>query len=190
MKKIFIEGLKFFLPLSFIILVIYWLLSLIEGLFASIYISIAGEDHYFFGLGLLIAAGIAFCFGLLLKLKPVRDIITVFENTLKKLPLIKVLYRVPSDIFKFFSRKGIQKKGRVALVSMPIGKILGIITTEEINESTLIHLENKDVVAVYFPMSYQIGGYTLLIPRENVEPIDMEVEDALGLIMTAWLSQK
>jgi uncharacterized membrane protein len=43
-------------------------------------------------------------------------------------------------------------------------------------------------VAVYLPMSYQIGGYTLYLPGSSIEPLDMPVEDAMRLILTAGLS--
>jgi uncharacterized membrane protein len=40
---------------------------------------------------------------------------------------------------------------------------------------------------VYLPMSYQIGGYTLFIPREQAQPVDMSREDAMKFILTAGL---
>jgi uncharacterized membrane protein len=44
------------------------------------------------------------------------------------------------------------------------------------------------MVAVYFPMSYQIGGYTLLLPREQLEPLDLPVEAAMRLVLTGGMS--
>ncbi|MGZ8157769.1 MAG: hypothetical protein ACXWT1_08800 [Methylobacter sp.] len=42
-----------------------------------------------------------------------------------------------------------------------------------------------DQVAVFLPFSYQLGGYTVIMSRENVVEIDMSVEDALRFIATA-----
>ena len=42
--------------------------------------------------------------------------------------------------------------------------------------------------AVYLPMSYQMGGYTLYLPRSMLTPIDMSVEDALRFAITAGMS--
>src|SRR5690606_41431583 len=44
-----------------------------------------------------------------------------------------------------------------------------------------------DQVAVYFPMSYQVGGYTVFMPKEALEPVDMTREDAMKFILTAGL---
>jgi uncharacterized membrane protein len=46
---------------------------------------------------------------------------------------------------------------------------------------------HKGEVAVYLPMSYQIGGYTLLVPRELLIPVRMSREEAMKFILTAGL---
>jgi uncharacterized membrane protein len=43
-------------------------------------------------------------------------------------------------------------------------------------------------VGVYLPMSYQIGGYTVFVPRSSVERIEMSVEDAMRFVLTAGMS--
>lgn len=40
-------------------------------------------------------------------------------------------------------------------------------------------------VAIYLPMSYQIGGYMLYVPADSVSPVDISVEEALKLAATA-----
>lgn len=43
-------------------------------------------------------------------------------------------------------------------------------------------------VGVYFPLSYQIGGYLVYLPAERLKPLDLDVESTMKLIMTAGLS--
>jgi len=40
---------------------------------------------------------------------------------------------------------------------------------------------------VYLPMSYQIGGYTVLVPRSACKPVEMSREEAMKFILTAGL---
>ena len=42
--------------------------------------------------------------------------------------------------------------------------------------------------AVYVPISYQLGGYTIYLPRSRLTPINMSVEDALRFAITAGMS--
>lgn len=44
------------------------------------------------------------------------------------------------------------------------------------------------IVAVYLPMSYMIGGYTVLLPRSALTPLDISFEDAMRFAVTAGLS--
>ena len=49
---------------------------------------------------------------------------------------------------------------------------------------------SDDPVAVYLPFSYQIGGYTLFLPRSCLRPIDMSFEAAMKLVLTGAVSRE
>ena len=42
----------------------------------------------------------------------------------------------------------------------------------------------EDLVAVYLPMSYQIGGYTVYLPRSRLTETDLSVEQAMRIVLT------
>lgn len=77
------------------------------------------------------------------------------------------------------------------VVSVKYGdvRLIGFLTGAEEKNSLLAETELYEMVSVYLPMSYQIGGFTVYVPREMVETIDMTVEDAMRLVLTAGLSQ-
>ena len=50
------------------------------------------------------------------------------------------------------------------------------------------NLGDEHTIAVYLPMSYQVGGYTLMLPRDAVEPLDMSVDEAMRYALTAGMS--
>ena len=43
---------------------------------------------------------------------------------------------------------------------------------------------------MYLPMSYQIGGYTVLVPRERVRPLPLGAEEAMRLVLTAGVTSR
>jgi uncharacterized membrane protein len=47
-----------------------------------------------------------------------------------------------------------------------------------------------DRVAVYLPMGYMIGGYTVFVPRSWTSPIDMTVEEAMRSTLIAWMASR
>ena len=87
---------------------------------------------------------------------------------------------------------------QVVLVDMQssgLGHIVGMITNKNlpsaINNTLSEGLEpEKQMVAVYLPMSYMVGGYTILIEREKVKVIDWSFEEAMRFALTAGVSQK
>jgi uncharacterized membrane protein len=77
---------------------------------------------------------------------------------------------------------------QVVMVSIADTRALGFVTGEHIKDMPGISLSD-DIVAVYMPMSYQLGGYTLYVPRARVEPVDLSIEDAMRRVLTAGLSK-
>jgi uncharacterized membrane protein len=64
---------------------------------------------------------------------------------------------------------------------------IGFVTRDDGGELGL-GPATEGTIAVYFPMSYQIGGYTLLLPRDRVEPLDIPIETAMRLVLTGGMS--
>ena len=64
-------------------------------------------------------------------------------------------------------------------------RLLGFVTRADFSHAPGI--ARADEVAVYLPMSYQVGGYTVLVPRSACTPVDMSREEALKFILTAGL---
>jgi uncharacterized membrane protein len=52
-----------------------------------------------------------------------------------------------------------------------------------------VNAEVEQNVAVYLPMGYMIGGYTVFVPRSWVQVLDMSVEEAMRSSLIAWMSQ-
>ncbi len=65
---------------------------------------------------------------------------------------------------------------------------LGFVTREVFDDLPL-DPQADDPVAVYLPMSYQIGGYTLYLPRSALTPVDLPFEDAMRLAVTGGVTR-
>ena len=47
----------------------------------------------------------------------------------------------------------------------------------------------EEKLAVYFPMSYQLGGFTVIVPKSSARELKMTVEEALRFCVTAGVSK-
>ena len=137
------------------------------------------------GLGILIGIGAIYAVGLLAKVWVFGGLFRMGERLIGRIPLIKTLYSAVRDLLQFLGGTEAKSRGRSAVLRSEDGRyeLLGIVTQEH-PENFLPEEEGK--VAVYLPMSYQIGGFTVFVPRDMVREIaDVSVEELMKLTLTA-----
>lgn len=185
-SKIFFRGLITLLPIAVTIYIIYSAVVILENLLGSVLRQIF--PHYIPGIGFLLILILIFCFGLLLNNLITAKLITAIENKLVQVPFIKAIYSPLRDLMNLFNKSNSQGMKGVVLVKVGPGgaMALGIITRENFKDLPLNDL-SKDKVAVYFPLSYGLGGMTFLISRDMITPIDMPLERAMSLAITGWV---
>ncbi len=143
---------------------------------------------YFPGLGMIAGVVVVFFVGLLMKAIFIRQLFAFGEQILYRLPLIKTIYRVMRDLFDFFSPKK-DGFGQVVIVNFNDMEMIGFITQEE-TERLPDALRNPDSALVYIPMSYMVGGFTLMVPRKKIKPCQMGMDEAMRFVLTAGITGK
>jgi uncharacterized membrane protein len=120
----------------------------------------------------------------------VRRLFRMGEGFLERIPLIKSIYGSLHDFMDYFStadeRRGMKQ---VVLVSIADARLIGFVTREHVTDMPFSPPASEEMVAVYLPFSYQIGGYTVFVPRSHLEPVDMPMEDAMRRVLTAGLTK-
>lgn len=190
--RVFVQGLAAMIPTALTIAVIVWLGIMVEGLFSLPLKGImpSGPDLLRTLKGIVFFVVIVFLFGLLMKLWLVRHLFDWFEARIISIPLVKTVYSSIKDVMHLLGGKGTSKGDMVVMVTLDNGwRQLGIVTRQ--NFSTLPpELINGDpnLIAVYVPFSYQLGGFTYFIDRRQCQPVPgMSVEDAMRVSIMAWV---
>jgi uncharacterized membrane protein len=180
----FLKGLAAVLPLALTIYVVFWLAKTAESVLGGPVQALLPKDRYWPGLGLLAAFLLILIVGLLVDAYIVRRLFRFGESILARIPLVKTIFGAVKDFSRFLPAGG---KGRdpkrVVLWRMGSAQLIGFVTEEQINPK-LFGPGGEDLVAVYFPMSYQIGGYTLYVSRSKVHETDLTVEQAMRIVLT------
>lgn len=188
--NILFKGLAVVLPVGITIYLVYWLGDLIEKILRPLILLAVPEHYYWPGMGLVVGLLMLFFVGLAVNAWIVQRFFRFGERLLKRIPLVKSIYSALSDFMEYFSATQKQKDLKnVVLVTFNHVQLVGFVTNEKVNDIPAF-ANSKDLVSVYLPMSYQIGGYTIYIPNSQVERIDMSVEDAMRLVLTAGLSKQ
>ena len=146
------------------------------------------DSAYFPGLGMIAGLFVVFIVGLMMNAYMVRKVFALGEQVLYHLPLIKTVYRAFRDFFDFFSPKK-EQFGQVVAVTVQGMELVGFVTQEN-PERLPESFRDRDSVLVYLPMSYMVGGYTVLVPRSELRPLKMSMEEAMRFILTAGITGK
>jgi uncharacterized membrane protein len=186
--KTLLTGFITLLPVVLTIYLLYWLAVSSEEIMGGLLHFLLPDSFYFPGMGMLAGLIVVFLVGLMMKAIIIRQLFSLGEQILYRLPLIKTIYRAIRDLFDFFSPKEDQF-GQVVAVTYNGLEVIGFITQTE-QKRLPESFRNEDKVLVYIPMSYMIGGFTVFIPSEHVRPIKMSMEEAMRFALTAGITGK
>jgi len=185
MRKIWntmLKGLVALLPIGLTVYLVYWLAVAAETLFSRLLKLVIPDTAYWPGLGLVAGLIVLYLAGLAVNAYVVRRALRLSDDLFARIPVVKTFYVAIRDFMTFFpsAGKGSDLK-RVVLVPFGPGKAIGFVTAE--SSAALGVAEGDDLVAVYLPMSYMIGGYTVFLPRHAIEPTALSVEAGMRIAL-------
>lgn len=186
MRKIWntvLKGLVAILPLGLTVYVVYWLAISAERLFSRLIKLFVPEPWYWPGLGLLAGVVLLYFTGLAVNAYVVSRALRVSDRLFARIPVVKTIYLAIRDFTRFFPSSGqASDLRRVVLVPFGPGKVIGFVTAES-GEMLRRSASADDTVAVYLPMSYMVGGYTVFLARELVETTSLTVEEGMRIAL-------
>ena len=117
-----------------------------------------------------------------------RFVVRVGENLLNRMPIIRSVYGALKQIFETVLRSSSRSFREVALIEYPRRGIwaIGFITTKTTGE---VRSEIKEeVVNVFLPTTPNpTSGFLLFVPRKDLIILDMSVEEAIKMIVSAGI---
>jgi uncharacterized membrane protein len=156
---------------------------------ALIALKIVSPEHYWPGLGLIAGFLLLLAVGSLVNAYAGKIFLKYWNDFLGRIPFVKTLYGGFRDVVSLLPSGSGEKRDlqRVVLAHFGAVRAIGFVTREDVPEVLNDH-GGHEWVTVYFPMSYAFGGYTVYVPRSQVQALDISVEDAMRLAITAGLT--
>ena len=189
--KLFLKGLAVVIPAALTLAILWWLARGAEQFLGGLLLRILPEGWYVPGMGVVSAVALTMLIGLLTHVILFQRLFAIGDAILNRLPLVKTLYSAIRDFMAYLSPDSQVAQSKVVLVRLPgqAFELLGFVTREDFSELPM-DLALEDPIAVYLPFSYQIGGYTLFLPRACLTPVDMSFETAMKLVLTGAVSRE
>ncbi len=190
--SIFLKGLLAILPIAITVYFFVWLVKFIESMFAWLARLILPAEWYAPGIGFALGIVTIFFIGLALQFWLTRALAGWCESLLQRAPVVSDIYDSVKDMIKYFTDKGDQNAAQVVMVTCsrdPEIKLIGIVTRDNF-ENAPKGIGGEQIISVYLPMSYQIGGYTIYIDKSHCTPIEMRKKDAIKWVIMGGVEAK
>lgn len=192
MKRIyqyFFRGLLTALPFGLTLYLFYIFLVWAEQ-FSMWWIRPFIGEYYEPGMGIALGLLSIILLGYLISHRLFYKLLELAELPLLNLPVVKSIYSSLKSFADYFAPHKDNPPQQAVILRMPDSQleIVGLVTRQSVEGLPKGFLQG-DRVAVYLPMGYNIGGYTLFVPREWLQPIEMSVEDVMRSSLFAWMVQ-
>jgi len=187
-RKIFLTGLLVMIPLMITILTILWLLNKVDSIFRTPIEELLGFTVY--GLGIIITTGIILLAGIIATNYAGHKLFKAAEYFVKKIPLVRSIYFPIKQLTETIYGSANTAFRRVVLVEYPSPGIytIGFITSEGLED-----IENKldkPIVCIFIPTTPNpTSGMFIMVPSEKVVALDICVEDAIKLVVSAGIAK-
>jgi len=189
--KLALSGLVTVLPVAITLYVFWWVGSGAEAILGGLLRQVLPESLYVPGAGLVLGFVLLIAVGLVMRAVVARRLARLVDRLIARIPLVKTIYGSVSDLLSLFSKKSANRIDQVVLVTLadPALRMLGLVTRPEVPELDA-GVDGDPVASVYIPMSYGVGGYTVLARRSALTPVNLKVEEALRFAITAGAPSK
>ena len=192
LRNSFVTGLLIFLPLGATLFVVNFLLGIFKDPAIQVMHwfrwdqgSVSDYELLVALLGLLVAVTGLIVIGFLSNYLLGKLFIRFSERILVKVPFVGTVYRTVKQIVDTFSQENRAVFQEVVLIEYPRPNCyaLGFLTNNargEVEEKT-----GKSLANVFLPTTPNpTSGYLLLLPREDVQSLDMSVGDGMKMIIS------
>lgn len=184
----FFRGLLTVLPIGLTVyfLYIFWVWS--EQFSQALVRPLVGEA-YIPGMGVIIGLVAIIILGYLISHRLILKLLSMIEFPFANIPVVKSIYLSLKNFADYFNPVQQNTNQQAVILKSPNHDIelVGLITQQNI-DNLAKGFTAGDRIAVFLPMGYNIGGYTVFVPRDWVQPIEMSAEEVMRMSLFAWMA--
>lgn len=192
MKKLlnyFLQGLLFVVPIVATVWILVKAIMWIDGLLPfQIPIQLPGfEEVDIPGLGLITIFLFIALMGFIGSRYIRNPLFSYFETLIEKAPLAKLIYSSVKDLIQAFvgEKRRFNTPVLVRLEKESDINRIGFVTKEDLTDLGI----EADKVAVYLPFSYGFNGELIILPKENVRPLNASGTDMMKFIISGGVTE-
>lgn len=196
LRKYLITGLLVWLPIVVTVLLFRFLITLMDQTLILLPSSIRPESLIGFtlpGLGLILTVLVLLITGIFAANIVGRSMVNFGEKIFKRIPVVRSVYTASKNFAEIvFSDTG-QSFKKVLLIQYPRKGLYSLAFQTSTSLGEVQKKTGSDVVCTFVPTTPNpTSGFIIIVPKEDVIELDMEVDEAfkmivsLGVVVPTW----
>jgi uncharacterized membrane protein len=195
LRNYFLTGLVLVGPLYITVSLTWWFINWVDDLVRPFIPAAYRPETYLPikvpGSGLILALSALTILGFLTANLVGRKLIEAGENILSRMPVVRPIYKSLKQIFEtLFSKSGSSFR-RVGLVEFPSPGMWSLVfLSNPASAEIAARLPDTEHLAAFMPCTPNpTTGFFFYVPRSDVVTLDITVEEAMTLLMSAGMVQ-
>jgi len=183
LRNYLITGLIILLPLIITVYIVTSIFNAVDGVLRPLVELVIGRSIY--GLGFLLTIGFILGVGAIGTNVLGKRLIDYGERILTKIPLVRNIYLTVQQLIDALFLKNKTAFRKVVLIEYPRKGLyqVGFLTSEGLGE--VQSNTDEEVINIFVPTTPNpTSGMLVLVPKEDVTYLDMNVEEGLKLIIS------
>lgn len=193
LRRYFVAGVLTFAPIGITVWAIAWIVQrldnlLLPSLLRAVFPGVEDPPQIPF-LGALFTLLVILLFGVIARHLFGWELVRLSERVLTRVPVARNIYGGVKQLFEaiFLTERGASFR-RVVLVEYPRRGAWALGFTTGPASSVLQTVSEEELVNVFVPTTPNpTSGFYLLVPEHDLYPLDVSVEQAFKLVMSAGL---
>jgi len=195
LRNYFLTGLVVAGPVAVTLWLVWWFVTWVDNLVRPV-IPMAYRPETYLpinipGFGLIIAFVALTLLGFLTANLVGSSVVSFGEGVLNRMPIVRPIYRTTKQIFQTLFSSSESSFRRVGLVEFPAPGMWSLVfLTQPPSPPIAAHLPQTEHISAFLPCTPNpTTGFFFYVPRADVIDLDITVEQAMSLLISAGIIQ-
>jgi uncharacterized membrane protein len=188
LRRYLVAGLLVWIPLGVTVFILRVLIGLMDRTLLLIPAQYRPEEWLGFtvpGLGLLLTVLVLLVTGLLAANIVGRSMVGLWESLLDRIPVVRSVYSAAKNFAEIvFSDSG-QSFKKVLLIEYPRKGVYSLAFQTATNLGEVQARTGEEMICTFVPTTPNpTSGYIIIVPKKDIIELDMEIDEALKMIIS------
>jgi uncharacterized membrane protein len=193
LRRYFVAGILAFAPLAITIWAVAWIIQRLDNLLLPSVLSMLfpglDDPPRLPFVGALFTLVVILLMGVIARHFFGGEFVRAWERLLARVPVARNIYSGVKQLFEaIFRSDETSRFNRVVLIEYPRRGIYALAFTTGPARGAIAQVAGKDMINCFLPTTPNpTSGYYLLVPESDLHEVDLSVEEAFKLVMSAGL---